>query len=428
MASCGTRDPIKAKLHTFIANYQPLGRDGYTECREPLIILYSQSNIGLLRNHPKVKELEAIGKQTAQFQKSKVLFRADLRARVLFQVTIHNSNLVKCTLIGCTIFGSSFKYSHLIDCQVLKDALGEHDVPSMSCISNCQIENGTVSDSNIADSTCKGMGFAQSCTLENNLILRTSALTSTLINCGVHASELRACEVTEGFLTESVIQSKPVSLHALPVEIRRICYSYAIANEGLASNLMAALRPDSLLYGEVLETLFAEHTFVLERQNHEAVRSMPKRTTQRVTKLCLKTGWAALESEDDVSLYIPPGTRITDIQLEFQGQTVNIREFYAVTKLWFRYLGTVRTFTLVWTVLLNDESEDKFEPPEALNCCIRIANKWLKREAMFVKGESPKEYTSSVSSIFRGRVHTEETVTWTWTWMAEKGSVLLWNS
>jgi len=89
--------------------------------------------------------------------------------------------------------------------------------------------------------------------------------------------------------------------------------------------------------------------------------------------------------------------------MDFQ-ERVNVHEFYAVTKLWFRYFGTVRKFTVVCTILLKYGTE----PPETLMHCIRVANKWLKREAVLVKDSKGQK--------------------WTWTWMAEKGSVLLWNS
>ncbi|TVY57173.1 hypothetical protein LCER1_G002585 [Lachnellula cervina] len=419
------REAIKAKLQTFIAENQSSDRTlPVTYQRQKgqegtFTILYSQSHIGIPRNHPKVKELEALRKQTAQFQKIRVLLGADIRSRVLFQLTIHNSSLDRCTLIECTIYGSNIKYSHLKDCQVLKNAPGEHDAPSTSCISNCRIDNGTIFDSKISNSICKGIGFPQSCKLENDLLLRTLAFDSTLTSCGVHESELQLCKVIGGYHTKSVIQSRALSLHALPVEIRQMIYFNAIAKEGLATNLIAALRPDSLLYGEVLETLFAEHPFVLEQRNQEAVRSMPKSITQRVAKLVLKTGWAATESTDDVSLYFPPGVPITDIQLEFQGQNVNIRELYTVTNLWFRYFGTVRKFTVVWIVLMKDPSA---EPPKALNYCIKVANKRLNKEAVFTKErdcscpELNSWYSDSISDVLR------------WTWIAEKGSVLLWNS
>ena len=305
MASNATRNGIQPKLPTFITDHQLSNCTLPTEFQGqgPLIIMYSQ-NIKVPRNHPKVKALQAVRKQTAKFQKSNTLLWADIQQCVLFQLKIHNSSLVGCTLIDCTIYGSNISYSHLKDCHVAKNVFGERYVPSMSCISNCQIEHGTVLDTDISDSTCTGTpglnfpdiatpydrlrSISQNCTLENSLLLKTAAFNSTLTNCGVHESELRRCDIIGCFLAESVIQSKYVSLRKLPVEIRKMISSNAIANEGLATSLITALRSDSLLYGEVLETLFAEHMFVLEQRNHETVRSMPKEITQRVSKLCLK--------------------------------------------------------------------------------------------------------------------------------------------
>lgn len=72
-------------------------------------------------------------------------------------------------------------------------------------------------------------------------------------------------------------------------------------------------------------------------------------------------------------------------------------------------------FTVVWT---NDRTHNPYdftrrrelEGPTALMGAIRVANEWIKRKAVCVKG---------LKDI-------NETLTWTW--IAEEGDVLGWNS
>ncbi|KAF4634188.1 hypothetical protein G7Y89_g3917 [Cudoniella acicularis] len=223
----------------------------------------------------------------------------------------------------------------------------------------------------------------------------------------------------------AVILSKNVlTLRKFPVEIRKIIYSDVIADSGLTTGLIAAARPDSLLYGEVLETLFKEHVFVLSvgnqktfsslsnkpvkcPENADLVNQVRKAITQRVPKFYLKGTEGLLTS--DVSMYFPIRTRITDITMEFQGRRVNVHQFYDITKLWFKYFSTVVNFTVIWTNVSIQGNKSVFGrapyPPEALKGAIRVANKWLKVEAVLVeeKGElQMKRQGNTVRSEGRG--------------------------
>jgi hypothetical protein len=80
---------------------------------------------------------------------------------------------------------------------------------------------------------------------------------------------------------------------------------------------------------------------------------------------------------------------------------------------WFKYFKTVKTFTVVWTDdrTYNPQDFTKIlEAPIALNGAIRVANEWIRRQAVCVKGMRDMK----------------ETLTWTWT--AEESDVLAWNS
>jgi hypothetical protein len=65
-------------------------------------------------------------------------------------------------------------------------------------------------------------------------------------------------------------------------------YEDVLEEDQAALGLMAAFRPDSLLYGEILEMCFRKHTFVLSGENLEALKSTPDAVKRRITKISLK--------------------------------------------------------------------------------------------------------------------------------------------
>lgn len=65
-------------------------------------------------------------------------------------------------------------------------------------------------------------------------------------------------------------------------------YSHAIASEGVVTGLIAALRKDGLLYGEILETLFREHSFVFGRENLGEWRGTSQSVLRRITNIFLQ--------------------------------------------------------------------------------------------------------------------------------------------
>lgn len=288
MAGFDTKESIEAKLQAFLKDMEsskpalPRQKDSH------LIVLHGRAASGVHRL--KVTEIEVVVGKIERFEECKLLLREDLHHRVLFQVTIHNSNLDNCTLVECTIYQSNIKRSLLKNCRIQKEALGGNDASSAPYLTSCQIENGTVYDAYIYNSTLNGTILIQSCYIKNSLVVNSCADDSTITHCGVHGSELRNCEVVDlDVAAKGVTQFTGVmTFRKFPVEIRRMIYENVIANEGLATNLIAALRPDWLLYNEVLEVLFQENVFVLSAKNLQAVTDLPKTVPKRVTKLYLK--------------------------------------------------------------------------------------------------------------------------------------------
>jgi hypothetical protein len=157
--------------------------------------------------------------------------------------------------------------------------------PFISC---CQVEGGAAYDAKIFNSGLKGVNLIQGCDVESCLVVSSVGRHSSLTSCGVSESELRNCGVFGGVLTESVVESKTTSnLRVFPVEIRKMVYEDVIAGDGALAGLIAALRPDPLLYSEVLEILFREHTFVLSCENRDALGYTPLTVLRRITKIFL---------------------------------------------------------------------------------------------------------------------------------------------
>jgi hypothetical protein len=124
--------------------------------------------------------------------------------------------------------------------------------------------------------------------------------------------------------------------------------------------------------------------------------------------------------------------------MEFQGNRVNTQHFYNIVKLWFKYFGIIQKFTVVWSQLWKPWNFRTIrvapEPPEALNGAIKVANKWLKTEAVLFKstGQMMKQDnpTFSRGRMFNnsGATDVQELEMYAWTWKAEGGSVLAWHS
>jgi hypothetical protein len=136
-------------------------------------------------------------------------------------------------------------------------------------------------------------------------------------------------------------------------------------------------------------------------------------------------------------MYFPIGTKITSIKMEFQDRRVNIQHFYDVTKLWFKYFGTVSKFTVVWKDSKPWKQGDfrlAPDPPEALKGAIRVANKWLEIEAILIKGKSQKRKEVNSKGFVPGILRWPDVIlgpeleTFTWTWSVKKDSALVWNS
>ncbi|KAF8857733.1 hypothetical protein BDZ45DRAFT_674486 [Acephala macrosclerotiorum] len=432
MTSVESLENIEAELNDFIRDSKSLVPVLPANQQYPLIILYGQTHLGAPLHHTKLREIEA-GREAPEFKACEVLLRGTIQGHVLFQMTIHNSNLKDCILIECTIYGGEIETSQLTDCRVRKKALGEHDtsltIPLVSC---CKIEGGSAYYTEIFNSTANRVGPIRNCIVESSLAIYSLVFESTLSSCGLYESKLHNCEVIGG-IKDSVLEYT-LDFRQLPAEIRKMIFSSAIKIDGLSTGLIAALRPDLLLYSEVLETFYKEHIFILSDENQEAFKSMSKTKLQRLTKICLK-GLKNIPT-NDASIFFPIGTKITSITIEFQGRPVDIQHFYDITKGWFKYFGTVLDFAVVWKASKPwkaGDSEGPPDPPEALKTAIRVADTWLGTKSVFVKEKSqekkPINTTHSNLRPYKPRVVLgPELETFTWIWLAQKGSVLTWNS
>jgi hypothetical protein len=76
--------------------------------------------------------------------------------------------------------------------------------------------------------------------------------------------------------------------------------------------------------------------------------------------------------------------------MELEGRSVDVRHFYDITKLWFKYFGTVLDFAVVWKAGKPKPWEVVAppDPPEALKAATRNADKWLGIKSLLVKGKS----------------------------------------
>ncbi|TVY83822.1 hypothetical protein LSUE1_G001328 [Lachnellula suecica] len=289
MASAESAEDVAARLQAFIKGKQASTKSLPAINEPPPTIVHGQSLLDVPRNHPKVEEIEAALEVGAKFRQCEVLLRGDLKDHLFFGITIHNSSLSNCTLISCTIYGGRIKNSLLRDCRVSEKAIGIYENSSPTpFLSFCQIENGALYDGEIFSSTLTGISSIQSCDIENSLAVHSSSFESTWISCGIHESKLHECEVVDGVLTESVIVSKSaMELRKFPSEIRKIIFSNIVATNGVKTSMIAALRPDLLLYGEILESLFQEHFFILSPHNQDDWISISPSVLKRLTKLAI---------------------------------------------------------------------------------------------------------------------------------------------
>ncbi|TVY43247.1 hypothetical protein LCER1_G009020, partial [Lachnellula cervina] len=428
MTSIPSPETIRTRLQAFISDSQSLAPNIIPTTLEPLTILYGQTHLGLPLHAVKLRDIEA-GRGAPEYKECEVLLRGDMHGHVLFQTTIHNSTLRDCILVACTIYGGKMEKCQLTDCRVRKKALGENDTsPTTPFISCCNLEGGNAYDAEIFNSTLNNVSPIQSCDIDNSLAIHSLGFDSTFGNCGIHDSKLHNCK-TVGGVKDSVVETKnTMNFRRFPTEIRNMIFSSAIQMDGLSTGLIAALRPDSLLYSEVLEAFYREHVFVLSHENQEVFRSALQARLQGITKIYLK-GITALPTSD-VSIYFPVGTHLTSITVEFQGKLINIQKFYDITKMWLKYFGSVLQFTVVWKDIRPWKVGDcrlPPDPPEALKAAIKVANKWLKTDSSFFKGMTQErkqvKTTHSNPGMFRGPIAVlgPELETFTWTWTAHSG-------
>ncbi|PQE05684.1 hypothetical protein CJF31_00004401 [Rutstroemia sp. NJR-2017a BVV2] len=430
MTSAESLENIEAELNDFIRESESLVPARPANLQNPLIILYGQTRLGPPLHHIKLREIVA-GREAPEFKVCEILFRGTLSGYVLFRTTIHNSELRDCILIECTIYGGKIETSQLIDCRVRKKVLGEHDtsstIPFVSC---CEIEGGSIHHTEIFSSTANRASQIRNCFIDSSLAIHSILFDSELSSCGLYKSKLYNCQVTGGI--KNSVQEHTLDLRQLPAEIRKMIFSSAMRIDGLSTGLIAALRPDSVLYNEVIESFYQEHTFILSDENWDAFKTMVETKRQRLTKIYLK-GFTKIPTNDP-SVFFPIGTKITSIRMEFEGRSVDVRNFYDITKLWFKYFGTVLDFAVVWKAGKPKPWEVVAppDPPEALKAATKNADKWLGIKSLLVKGKSQDKMPINTHSNLQPSkpivILGPEVETFTWIWSAYKGSILTWNS
>jgi len=98
-----------------------------------------------------------------------------------------------------------------------------------------------------------------------------------------------ALKDTGGVLEDCVVETKTLSsLRVFPEEIREMIFGYVVMNEGPQTGLIAALRGEKMLYGEVLGVLFREFRFVLSKEKQDAYHWTPRTVLKRITKISLE--------------------------------------------------------------------------------------------------------------------------------------------
>ncbi|PQE04598.1 hypothetical protein CJF30_00004391 [Rutstroemia sp. NJR-2017a BBW] len=431
MTSAESLEDIEAELNDFIRDSKSLVPVRTANLQYSLIILYGQTHLGPQLQHMKLRELGA-GREAPKFRICEIIFRGTLSGCVLFRTIIHNSKLRDCVLIECTIYGGKIETSELIDCTVRKKVLGEHDTSSiMPFISCCKIEGGNIYHTEIFSSTMNRVSRIQYCSIDSSLAIYSSLFGSELSTCGLYKSKLHNCEAVGGI--KDSVQEYTLDFRQLPAEIRKMIFSSAMRINGISTDLIAALRPDPVLYNEVLESFYEENTFILSDANQDAFRAKTKTKLERLTKIYLK----CLKSTptNDASIFFPIGTKITSITVEFQGNSVDVRYFYDIAKFWFRYFGTVLDFAVIWKASKPWKTGNYGgppDPPEALKAATRNADKWLGTKSALIRGKSQEQIPMNTSSNLRPSqpvvVLGPEVETFTWMWSAYKGSTLIWNS
>jgi hypothetical protein len=289
MATHATDEDIQSRLQTFINDNAFPNTKPFKDYRQQSTILYCKCLEGEPRDHIKFQHIPAVKDGSAKYQKCGVLFSGDLQDHILFQVIAHDSALVRCTLIDCTVYGGKIESSNLQECRVQKKAFGGDDsTPITPMISGCQIENSTFFDADISNSSIPGGLSIKNCKLENIMTVRSLVIGSSLTKCGLDNSELRNCEVTDSVLTASVSETKIAknnsTLRRFPAEIRAMIFAYFMINKNQWT-IFDVLRPDPLLYDEALEVWYKEHRFKLSVRNYRCFAAASKTMAGRMSKL-----------------------------------------------------------------------------------------------------------------------------------------------
>lgn len=294
MAMIQTPSEIEARLQALI-NSTSLQLPTCMDDNGPLVIFYAHRDIAApdLQSHHFFLTLTT-GRSQVLFREfeAESLLHETLENRVIFHIDVHDSNLRNCTLISCAVHGGRFEACHFIDCQFAEKKLSIDERGNVSnskaqIISHSHVENGSMCDAEISNSSLKSVNRLRNCQLNNSLLVESVASESSFNNCGIHDSKLHNCTVVDGLQTDSVI-STITTFRAFPAEIRKMIYEEILENDEAALGLMAAFRPDSLLYGEILELCFQRVTFVLSSKNLKALKSTPDFVRRRITKIKLK--------------------------------------------------------------------------------------------------------------------------------------------
>lgn len=173
----------------------------------PLVIFSDKIAPGIPHENPTIFKIETFRDQKATVKHSHELPEGARNNCVLFRIPVHNLDINNSILIECLVFGSKITGSQLKDCQVHAETFTpDEEQQSQPILQDCQVEGGEICKTAIKRSTLD-CSDAQTCCLEDSLVVNSHVLHSSLVDCGIADSVLHNCETTKGLLKDYVSQT-----------------------------------------------------------------------------------------------------------------------------------------------------------------------------------------------------------------------------
>ncbi|KUJ12945.1 uncharacterized protein LY89DRAFT_756189 [Mollisia scopiformis] len=206
------------------------------------------------------------------------LSRSKIRDCAITDCSITGHTLAPIILEDCLIENSNIDACELINCVIKDSKVNESDMKRCTIYQNSRVTQSTMDQSLMLNSSaqrvhCENSYFYESelikckmvvCKLNNTHAVGIEAKSSLLRFCNIAGSRakftrstLDDCKVCakDSTVVESRTLSHPLALYKFPPEIRNLIYEYAIDGKGRGSPLIAALRGEPKLYHEALAVL-----------------------------------------------------------------------------------------------------------------------------------------------------------------------------